>query len=546
MNNYKSNLLGIVLLWLALVVITYFSRYYFPLDETRYVTVAWNMWLRHDYLVPFLNGEAYSHKPPLLFWLINLGWAVFGINDWWPRLIPSFFALGSVLITQCIAHRLWPQHSKVASLAPVILLGSALWTVFTTAIMFDILLAFFTLLGISGLLVVWQDRHFKGWLLLVLAIAGGLLTKGPAILLQLLPVALLAPWWMTTSRPSWRSWYAGLFGSVLIGALVLLAWAIPAGIAGGAQYQHDIFWGQTADRMVHSFAHHQPVWWYLQVLPLILFPWFFAFPIWRALFKLRELPAESGIRFCLAWSLPVFIAFSLISGKQLHYLLPIFPAFALLAARAMERIATVSRLDKVVLLISGVMIGAALIYIAETKYLNHRAVWVEDISIWSGLALIAGTLALCIWRGNKVSAYLWRATLLSSLLVSVIYIGVIRLAGVAYDLRDISHHIKSLQDQGLPIACVGKYHGQFNFIGRLTHSPESLKEAELSAWFEKHPNGRAIVYFYSGRKLGQIKPEYLIPYRGGQSGILTWQQWEAWLKQVESAGGSDSEDDAAD
>ncbi|MBI2235329.1 MAG: glycosyltransferase family 39 protein, partial [Micavibrio aeruginosavorus] len=42
-----------------------------PIDETRYVTVAWEMFLRHDPLAPLtVNGTPYHHKPPLLFWLI--------------------------------------------------------------------------------------------------------------------------------------------------------------------------------------------------------------------------------------------------------------------------------------------------------------------------------------------------------------------------------------------------------------------------------------------------------------------------------------------
>jgi hypothetical protein len=45
-----------------------------PVDETRYASVAWEMWLRGDFLVPYINGEPYSHKPPLLFWLIHAGW----------------------------------------------------------------------------------------------------------------------------------------------------------------------------------------------------------------------------------------------------------------------------------------------------------------------------------------------------------------------------------------------------------------------------------------------------------------------------------------
>jgi len=56
------------------------TRTYFPIDETRYVGVAWEMWLRGDFLVPHLNGEPYSHKPPLLFWLFQAGWWLFGVT----------------------------------------------------------------------------------------------------------------------------------------------------------------------------------------------------------------------------------------------------------------------------------------------------------------------------------------------------------------------------------------------------------------------------------------------------------------------------------
>ncbi|VAW80265.1 Polymyxin resistance protein ArnT, undecaprenyl phosphate-alpha-L-Ara4N transferase; Melittin resistance protein PqaB, partial [hydrothermal vent metagenome] len=45
-------LLGALQLWL---------RPLLPVDETRYLSVAWEMWWRGDFLVPYLNGEAYHH-----------------------------------------------------------------------------------------------------------------------------------------------------------------------------------------------------------------------------------------------------------------------------------------------------------------------------------------------------------------------------------------------------------------------------------------------------------------------------------------------------
>ena len=124
---FKKTPLLICLLWAFLVILSLTSRSFFPIDETRYATVAWNMWQSGDYLVPTLNGATYSHKPPLLFWLMNLGWAVFGINDWWPRLIPSLFALASVFITRKIASLLWPNQPNIKDNASFILIGSGLW-----------------------------------------------------------------------------------------------------------------------------------------------------------------------------------------------------------------------------------------------------------------------------------------------------------------------------------------------------------------------------------------------------------------------------------
>ena len=65
-------------LWLVVMAAGLALRPPLPVDETRYLAVAWEMWRDGNFLVPHLNGEAYSHKPPLLFWLINLGWGYSG------------------------------------------------------------------------------------------------------------------------------------------------------------------------------------------------------------------------------------------------------------------------------------------------------------------------------------------------------------------------------------------------------------------------------------------------------------------------------------
>src|SRR6056297_996190 len=143
-------------LFLLVVVVALVTRPLMPVDETRYLGVAWEMWQSGSWIVPLLNGEPYSHKPPLLFWLIHAGWALFGVNEITPRLVGPAFALGSLFLIRAVAHRLFPARPVVASLAPWILAGTIYWLGFATMTMFDQLVVFFVLLGIFGLLELGQ------------------------------------------------------------------------------------------------------------------------------------------------------------------------------------------------------------------------------------------------------------------------------------------------------------------------------------------------------------------------------------------------------
>ncbi|MFM9913548.1 MAG: ArnT family glycosyltransferase [Methylophilaceae bacterium] len=528
MNRHHLAIAG---LWLLLVVIALNFRSYIPIDETRYVAVAWGMWLRGDFLVPYLNNIPYSHKPPLLFWLMNAGWAMFGVNDWWPRLVPSLFALGSIFLTGSIARRLWPQLPQVAQIAQVILLGSGLWMVFTTATMFDMMVAFFTLFGMLAILIAWQEKTLKGWLLLGLAIGGGLLAKGPTILMQLLPLALLAPWWGRDAKPtSWPRWIGGVLAAVLLGAVIALIWAIPAGIRGGSEYQHAIFWGQTADRMVNSFAHRRPLWWYVPLLPLLLFPWLLWLPFWRGLRQL--VPFDFGMRFCLAWLIPVFIAFSFISGKQVHYLLPIFPAFALLAARALVT-AEPRPWDAWPAALAIAIAAGILAYLPSHVHSHQMAVWFGALSIWPSCILAALAMIALFWRG-RLMVEVWKMTLISATVVCVmLYWAIVHSSGVAYDMHPIAQHLKTLQERNIPLAHLGKYAGQYQFVGRLTREPEVLEYGKISDWFAVHPDGRVILYFSSELPLQDILPEYEQAYRGDHVVVVGLKSWELLLKHPE-------------
>ena len=148
---------------LALLSLVSMYRPLLPVDETRYAAVAWEMWTRDDFLVPTLNGQPYHHKPPLLFWLMQAGWAVFGVNEWWPRLLSPLFGAGTLVLTARLGQALWPDQPEVARIAPCVLVSSVLFSYLATALMFDALLGFFVALGYLGLVRAWRGGLLKLW-----------------------------------------------------------------------------------------------------------------------------------------------------------------------------------------------------------------------------------------------------------------------------------------------------------------------------------------------------------------------------------------------
>lgn len=156
------------------------------------------------------------------------------------------------------------------------------------------------------------------------------------MLLHLVFPWLPGPCWSEAARSNRRHWYGGGLLAIVGGIALLLAWAVPAGFAGGGDYRRELFFLQTAGRVVASFDHARPVFWYLPMLLVLALPWV-AWPrVWHALATARG-PMTDSERFAVSWVVPTFVVFCLISGKQVYYLLPLMPGVAMLLAAALRR-----------------------------------------------------------------------------------------------------------------------------------------------------------------------------------------------------------------
>ena len=186
------------LCWLLLLLPVAVFLPALPIDETRYLSIAWEMRFSHDFLALHLNGAPYSDKGPLLFWLINLAWLPFGPQVWTVRAGILAASFCSLLLFERLVLRLAPtaapDRRALATRATLLLGGIVYFALFSSAIMFDVVLGTFVLVALHGIADFDERRWPRGIALAAIGFGLGLLTKGPAVLLDAGLVALFAPW----------------------------------------------------------------------------------------------------------------------------------------------------------------------------------------------------------------------------------------------------------------------------------------------------------------------------------------------------------------
>jgi 4-amino-4-deoxy-L-arabinose transferase-like glycosyltransferase len=487
-----------------------------PIDETRYLAVAWEMRQSAEFLVPHLNGQWYADKPPLLFWLINIGWSIAGVHAWSARAVTLLCSTSSLVLLDKICLRL-ELGRQGASMAQWILVGTVYFALFANAIMFDVLLISCVLGALLGLLQIEAGEYRRGPWVMGVAIGVGLLAKGPVMLLDIGFAVVLAPWWSARARSRWREFFAAIGCAMLIGMAIGLAWAIPAAIHGGSDYARALFLHQTIDRMTSSFAHARPIWWYAMILPIMLLPWTLAVrgnrETWQFLLRTKV------CRFAIAWAIPAFAVFCLIDGKQPHYLLPLLPAFAVVVAALVLREQCKIHSGAMAFLI--LVLGGIL---ATLPWLATQRSWLlpyHDVSPVWGFSLCA--LAAALWLLRRHARGVLVLALASLLAIDVVEAALARPLGDHNDIMPIAEMIRDAQAKGQPIAHIGWHHGLYEFAGRLQMPLRAIQPGELQAWCEQNPQG--LVVAMDGDLQLDAKPIYSKPFRDAR--VSVWRAADA-------------------
>ncbi len=324
----RKNLLILLIVSFILLVAPNGLYSAFDKDEPKYLEAAYEMVKSGDYITPYYNYQYRFDKPILIYWLIALGYKIFGINEFGGRFFVSLCGVFAVLLLYWWLSR-W-RSERFAFWSSLVFLSLLDFIVMSSVAMPDIALTFF----IEGALIFFFEGYHRksaNFYRLAFLFSGlATLTKGPVGLV--LP-GLIAIFYLALRRDLIKTlkeipWFSG-FG---IYFAVVLPWYGAILQKHGYQFFKDFIIFHNIHRFTGKIPGHPTAWWYYFVnyfwlyLPFSLF---FPFALYY-LFKEKRVWGDNVLEFSTVWFFTVFLFFQIAHTKLAHYLLPSFPAFAVI------------------------------------------------------------------------------------------------------------------------------------------------------------------------------------------------------------------------
>ena len=315
-------------------------------DEARFAQATKQMLEAHEYVDIRFQNEVRYKKPVGIYWLqaaaVKTGEA-FGVPEarttiWLYRLPSLAGAIFAVLLTYwaALAFVTW----RAALVAALMMASSVLLGVEARLAKTDAMLLFTSIAAMGAMARIYLASHRTpekkiGWAepaILWTAIAGGVLLKGPLILMF---VGLTAIVLSIVDRSARWVWSLRPFIGVVWLIVLVSPWFLAIIAKSGSSFFVEALGHDMLDKVASGQeAHGAPPGFYFLLFWLTFWPGsvlagLAAVVVW----KTRR---EAGARFLLAWLIPSWLVFEVVMTKLPHYVLPLYPAIAILIAGAIE------------------------------------------------------------------------------------------------------------------------------------------------------------------------------------------------------------------
>lgn len=327
--------------FLGLLVVCYFIFFFnignyalMDVDETRYVSMARDMFHCKDFLTLYLNGEFFFEKPPLYFWGECLSFAIFGkVTEFTARFPVALYGTLSTLLLYFTGKKIVSRRYGVISalilattLEFVMLAKFAILDiVVTTCVGFSIMFGFLTQF------VQDKNKKYFWWLFYIFS---GLAVMAKGIPGFIVPFAVM--FFVTIANKTFKQVFRPQY--ILIGFLsfflIVLPWHLIMFKIHDPLFFQEYIIKHHIERFFNSneINREQPFYFYFLTILWGLVPWIFS-AIAVGITKIKSIKKFSIVELSnpqkyLLFNAIAFVVtllfFSASSTKLITYILPVY------------------------------------------------------------------------------------------------------------------------------------------------------------------------------------------------------------------------------
>jgi 4-amino-4-deoxy-L-arabinose transferase-like glycosyltransferase len=299
-------------------------------DEVFYAQTSKEMLQQHSWMTPYLFGQPQFEKPIFIYWMLNLGFIIFGMTSFAARFFPALFGMLGVLAVYLLA-RIGFRDDKKAFICAIVMMTCGLYVGLARTVFTDLIFSVFILLALLSFYwgYIFDRKKGTGILLFFIFSALAVLAKGPlGLIIPALTVILFL-----LIKKNIKFLFSGyLIWGLLVFSLVCLPWYILMFKLYGNEFIREFFYNDHFRRIIEA-EHRGNDTWYFYPFSMVgcIFPWSVFWVI--SLFSLPKYLKQKDNAFyvfqiCLI--AVVFVIFQSAHSKLISYIFPLFPALALL------------------------------------------------------------------------------------------------------------------------------------------------------------------------------------------------------------------------
>ena len=332
---------GDLFTFLGLLIVCYFIFFFnignYPLmdvDETRYVSMARDMFHCKDFLTLYLNGEFFFEKPPLYFWGECLSFAIFGkVTEFTARFPVALYGTLSTLLLYFTGKKIVSRRFGVISalilattLEFVILAKFAILDiVVTTCVGFSVMFGFLTQF------VQDKNKKYMWWLFYIFS---GLAVMAKGIPGFVVPFAVM--FFVTIANKTFKQVFKPqyILPGFLLFFLIVLPWHLIMFKIHDPLFFHEYIIKHHIERFLNSneINREQPFYFYILTVLWGLVPWIFS-AIAVGITKLKSIQKfnvtelsnpQKYLLFNAIAFVVTMLFFSSSSTKLITYILPVY------------------------------------------------------------------------------------------------------------------------------------------------------------------------------------------------------------------------------